>query len=460
VSQPLLSLVCQDLDEDGAGVCDLTDEPLRPSRAPLAVHVAGVLPGERCTATLAHRSRHRPEAWADLALITATSPARVPPDCPAHGACGGCVLAHWAYDAQVAWKRAQVGRALRATPGLAADVLRPAIASPKPIGYRNKTKLVVGRDPSGVLLGAYRPRTHEVVDLAGCRIHEPAVAEATEILRELLRTSGVEPYDEISGRGDLRHLVVRGNEQGEVLVVAVARTRESLGARWLADALPPRLPRLRGLVLHVNAAKGNAIFDDESQDDVLFGDDHLPERVGSLTLRLSPRAFFQANRAIAEAAYARIAEAAAVVPGDRVVDAYCGIGGIGLTLGQRGAVVCGIEEHGGAVASATATARENGIADAAFVAGDVAAHLAAFGRAEIVVLNPPRKGCDRKVLAAAAATGARLIAYLSCRPATLMRDLALLAELGYVAETVTPLDMLPQTPHIEALALVRPRRLA
>lgn len=459
MSRPLLSLVCQDLDEEGAGICDLTDEPSRPSPPTLAVHVAGVLPGERCTATLTHRSQHRPEAWADLALITTTSPARVAPPCPAHGACGGCALAHWAYDAQVAWKQEQVGRALSATPGLSRDVLRPAVASPKPSGYRNKTKLVVGQDRKGLVLGAYRPRTHEVVDLAGCQLHEPAVAEATELLREFLRTSGVEPYDELSGRGDLRHLVVRGNEVGEVLVVAVARTRESPGARWLAEALPPRLPRLRGLVLNVNAAPGNAIFGEESQDEVLFGDDHLPERVGSLVLRLSPRAFFQANRHIAQAAYARIAEAAAVRPGDRVVDAYCGIGGIGLTLGQKGALVSGIEEHAAAVASATATARENGIPDATFVAGDVAAHLTAFGRADVVVLNPPRKGCDRRVLAAAAATGARLIAYLSCRPATLMRDLALLAEHGYVTETVTPLDMLPQTPHIEALALLRPRSL-
>jgi len=461
VSTPRISLVCEDVDEEGAGLCRLApaaENASSSAETDVAFHVPGVLPGERCTATVTHRSPHKREGWASLEVLVHPSPARTTPACPAHGACGGCVLAHWSYDAQVEWKHAQVRALVARTSHLPAAALRAAVASPRPLGYRNKTKLVVAHADDGLRLGAYRPRTHQVVDLAGCQVHEPAVAEATEVLRAVLRSSAVVPFDETTGRGDLRHLVVRGNARGETLLVAVARTAESEGARFLAQVLPTRLPGLRGIVLNVNPARGNEIFAEQAADRTLWGEASLLEDLGEVRLRVSARAFFQANRDVATEAYARIAAEAEVRAGDRVVDAYCGLGGIGLTLGRAGAVVCGIEEHAAATTSAAEAARENGVLGAHFLAGDVAAHLGAFGHADIVVLNPPRKGCEPAVLAAAARAKPRLIAYLSCRPTTLLRDLVALAAHGYRLTSLTPLDMLPQTPHIEALAFLRPAR--
>jgi len=461
-----LSLACDDIDDDGAGVCRVCDQgdaaglgdgPAAEDPRSLLIHVPGVLPGERCTAAITHVSQHRAEAWATLSARKDNSPARVVPACAAYGHCGGCTLQHWSSDAQLAWKHRRLAALLATAPEVPALALGPPVPSPRPLGYRNKGKWVVGQNKEQLVLGAYQPRSHTIVDLRGCAMLEPSVAEAAEVLRSLITsaTTPLQPYDEATGTGDLRHVVIRGNERGETLVVLVARTRESEAAAALAATLPGRLPHLVGVVLNVNASRGNAIFGQE--DHLLMGQSWLADRLGDVRLRLSARAFFQANREVATAAYRKIAEAAAIAPGEKVIDAYCGIGGIGLTLGRQGARVFGIEEHAAAVDDALLAAHLNGVAEATFVAGGVAAHLRAAGEASVVVLNPPRKGCAPPVLQAAAQARPRLIAYLSCRPATLLRDLVQLSALGYETHSLAALDMMPQTPQIEALALLRPR---
>ena len=174
----------------------------------------------------------------------------------------------------------------------------------------------------------------------------------------------------------------------------------------------------------------------------------------AVRLLLAPGAFFQANREVAALAYTAIADALAIQPSERVVDAYCGVGGIALALAGRAAEVIGIESHAGAVAGATASAALNGVTNARFVAGDAAQALGQIDRADVVVLNPPRKGCPPELLAGVARLAPRTIAYLSCDPETLARDLALLATSGYRTRVVTPFDMLPHTPHVEALAII------
>src|SRR5262249_20827886 len=198
----------------------------------------------------------------------------------------------------------------------------------------------------------------------------------------------------------------------------------------------------------------NALYGDEER--VLAGDPWLPDQVGTVQLRLSSTAFFQVNRDVAARIYADLAEAAALTGTERVVDAYAGVGGIALTLARGAAEVIGIEEHPRAVADAQASAQLNHAVRVRFVVGDVEAELGKLGAADVVVLNPPRRGCAQAVLRAAAAMKPRLIAYVSCAPDTMARDLALLAKDGFVTRSVTPYDMLPQTPHVESLALITP----
>jgi 23S rRNA (uracil1939-C5)-methyltransferase len=410
-------------------------------------------------AVVEHLSAHAPEAWARLETVEAPSAARRPPACPAFGACGGCVLQHLAYDAQLTWKQARVARALAAAVDVAVEA---CVASPSPLGYRNRSKLVVGRRDGRLVLGAYAPRTHELVDTSGCRISQAPLDDTAAALAALLDRAGVAAYDERTLAGDLRHVVLRASHDGRVLATWVTARPLSDGPA-LAAAFRAARPEVIGVVEHVNHGRGNAIFaSDGGADRTLAGDPTIDDRVDvggrRLFLRLSGGAFFQANRDVAGLAYAEIVRALAVRPDERVVDAYCGVGGIALALALAGAgvtEVIGIEVHPGAVADAAASAALNGVAGARFVAGDVARELRTIDRADVVVLNPPRKGCAPEVLAEVVRLAPRAVAYLSCDPDTLGRDLAWLAARGYRAESVTPYDMLPHTPHVEALAIVR-----
>lgn len=451
-----LALACTDLDDQGAGVT-----------APPRVHVAGALPGERVVATVAHVSSHTWEAWADLSSVETASPDRRPPACRAFGACGGCVLQHLAYAAQLDWKRNRVVRALAAEATFAPADLRvdACVASPRPLGYRNKSKLVAGRVAGKLVLGAYAPRSHDIVDLAGCRIAEPPLDETATALRAIFDQAGVEPYDERTATGDLRYVVLRANADGQVLAVWVV-ARPLRGGDALARALCAARPEILGVVEHQNRAAGNNIFAvadagagaSAGGERPLAGTDLFEDRMDiggrALRLRLSPSAFFQANREVAALAYAEIARGLAVRAGERVVDAYSGIGAIALTLARDAGEVIGIESHAGAVADATASTALNGIANARFIAADAAEALATIDRADVVVLNPPRKGCATTVLTEVVRLAPRAIAYLSCDPETLARDLGYFAGRGYRASTITPFDMLPHTPHVEVLALL------
>jgi 23S rRNA (uracil1939-C5)-methyltransferase len=439
-----VTLGCDDLDDEGAGVG--THDGLR-------VHVAAALPGERVSATLLHVSTHRPEAWARLDQIEAPSPSRRAHACAAFGSCGGCVLQHLDVGAQLAWKAARLSGALAAHPTLAGVTVAEGVPSPRALGYRNRAKLVCARGADGdVVLGAYAPRSHDVIDLRGCRVTEATLEETADELRRLLTTAGVAPYDERTFTGDLRHVVLRSNHAGQVLAILVVARPGLPGVAALARALRAARPGVAGVVENVNRTRGNVIFG--AEDRVLEGEGALEERVGEVRLRLSPRAFFQANREVAALAYAAIARELAVRPGERVVDAYGGVGGIGLTLARAGAEVLGIEEHDGATSDATASAALNGLPNARFVTGDVAVRLREVERADVVVLNPPRKGCAPSALAEVARLRPRAVAYLSCDPDTLARDLAALVERGYRVRSVTPFDMMPHTPHVEALAVL------
>lgn len=445
------------VDDEGAGFGHAS-----PS-GEAAVHVPATLPGEVVRARVAHVSTHRPRAWASLLAIEQASPERVVPACAAHGSCGGCVLQHWNPMAQLAWKEQMLRAQVAADPvlGPRAVPVTAAVASPLAFGYRNNSKLVAGRQQDGrLVLGGYAPRSHQVVDLGGCAVIEPALVEVTGALRTLLEAAAVSPYDERRLTGVLRYAILRANADGQVLVTLVTAGEDFPAGRAIAEQLCRKVPAVVGVVHNVNPTRGNVLFGEHEH--TLVGAPFLDDRIGAVHLRLSSRAFFQANRQVAALAYQAIATAVAAAPGERVVDAYAGVGGIALTLAPACRHVWGIEDHPAAAADATLSATLNGVSNATFIAGDAGDRLEALLAAEktmdIVVLNPPRRGCDTSVLRHTAALQPRRIAYLSCAPPTLLRDLGVLAGLGYRTVQLTPFDMLPHTPHLEALAvLVRDR---
>ena len=451
------------LDRDGAGVGRITSNEAM-SQAPVVdVHVPGALPGDDISAQIEHVSTHRPIAWARLRTVDRASPDRVPSACRAHGRCGGCVLQHFDYAAQVAWKESTLRRLVADHAFLAGVPVAPAVPSPLALGYRNKSKFVVARDEaSRLVLGAYAPRSHTVVDLAGCAVAEPPLDDIATHLREILGAHAVEPYDERNLQGSLRYAVLRVNAQRQVLLTLVTATDAFPMGSAVAQGLRNRCPAVVGVVHNVNPTRGNAIYGPDER--LLSGTPTIEDRIGEVRLQVSSRAFFQANRHVARAAYQEIVRAVALTGHERVVDAYAGVGGIALTLAPRAGSVIGIEEHPSAAADATASALLNGITNTRFIAGDVAQELAVLNSdgasvkagvgADVVILNPPRKGCAPEVLQQSVALAPRVIAYLSCAPETLIRDLAVFAGLGYRTTTITPFDMLPHTPHLEALAIL------
>jgi 23S rRNA (uracil1939-C5)-methyltransferase len=418
------------LDDEGRGVA--TD-------AGREIHVAGALPDEDVTCALEHESPHAPRAWARLVSVDKPANERVPPSCPGHGRCGGCVLQHLAYPAQLTYKRQLVERAL----GEGVPV-EDVVASPRELHYRNKAKYVVA--PGG-RIGSYAPGTHDFVDMAGCQVPEPPIDEVARLAAKLAAALPV--YDESKKTGELRHLIVRANADGLLLVVYVARSLEAKPALAVAAReLRTRRPDVAGVVLNLNDAPGNVILGD--RDLVLDGADALEDTVGDVRLQLSARAFFQINRAQAARLYAEAARHAR--PGDRAVDLYTGVGGIALALAKKGAHVLGVETHAQAVADARRSARANGVS-ARFEVGDAAsAHLEG---ADLLVVDPPRKGLGEATRAAIARAQPRTIVYVSCYPKTLADDVKALGELGWRVESVRPFDLMPGTPHIEVVTTLR-----
>ena len=363
-----------------------------------------------------------------------------------------------AYPAQLTWKTERVRLQLASHATLATLTVDPCVPSPNVVGYRNQAKYVYGRErDSGLaVLGAFAPRSHEVVDLAGCQVVEPVLDEARRILLEILSESGVEPFDEVLRTGVLRYALLRATSSGQVMATLVTARPDWSSAESVATSLRQRCPAVISVILNVNPSTGNALFGD--QERVLVGLSTIEDTMADVRVRLSSRSFFQANRDVSSRIYRDIVAAApdGIV---RVVDAYAGACGIALSLAARAKEVVAIEENGAATQAAVdflAELAQQGadVARVRVVTGDAAACLAGIRDADMVVLNPPRKGCSAEVLAAITRLRPKKVAYLSCDPRTLARDLAVLVAAGARVVKVTPYDMMPHTPHVETLALV------
>jgi 23S rRNA (uracil1939-C5)-methyltransferase len=445
-----LTLQVAALEEHGAGAAALEAAE---------VYVAGALPGEIVRAVVEHVSPHRQAGrrrlWARLDRVIQPAPDRVAPACPAYGACGGCPLQHMSYPSQVAWKGGRIAAAAQEHLGLRPELLDACVPSPSWLGYRSQGKYVYGRRDDGRLaLGAYAPRSHRLVDLVGCRLVEPGIDETARRVRELLDLHVVAPYDERRRTGRLRYVVVRANALGRHLVTLVTVTREFPEGRALAAELQAA-GAVAGVVQNVNPTTGNVIFGD--QELTLAGEDRIEEEIEGARVLLSSRAFFQVNRGVAALAYRSIRAAAERLgAGISVVDAYAGVGGIALALAPLAREVAAIEANPAATAAGALAARRDGLAHVRFLSADAAQGLSAIRAADLVVLNPPRAGCAEAALAEVARLRPRLVAYLSCNPDTLVRDLLFLARRGLVVQRLTPFDMLPHTPHVETLALLGP----
>ena len=416
----------------------------------------GGLPGDRVRAEVV-KTTPRFGVGRILEILTA-SPARIDAPCPVFAGCGGCKLQEQRYEDQLAFKTRVVADSLRHIGKIDAFPEIDTWAAPRPYGYRNKASFAVTlAEPGKLGVGFYQEGSHDVADSATCDILQSPINETKEWLRSLLEKHRVPIYNEARHKGFLRGLIVRHSEASGETLVGFVTTRGRLPKPFMQDMLNEEARRrfgLTGIVQNLNERDTNVILGPKTR--VLWGENRLTETVGGLKLNLSLGSFFQVNTEQAARLYELAREWTAPY-GGQVVDAYSGVGGIALAIARAGLQVTGIEEYAPAVADAEENARLNGIETARFIAGTVEERLPellAGGPVETLIVDPPRKGCSPAVLEAARKMAPRQIIYISCNPATLARDLALLP--GYRIARMMVVDMFPQTQHVETAVRLLP----
>jgi 23S rRNA (uracil1939-C5)-methyltransferase len=421
----------------------------------LTVFVPGGVPGDRLEAKVTEVKKNY--ARAVVSAVVTPSPDRVVPPCPVVGECGGCQLQHIAYPAQLELKRQQVVDALERLGKLTAIPVHPTLGMEEPWRYRNKAQFPVGARSGRVVAGFFAPGTHRIIDIAECEIQHPLGNQIMREVKELAQRFGVPIYDERAHRGVLRHVLARvGRGTGEAMAVLVTNGPEFPNGHKIAQALMERIPGIVSVVQNINPEQTNVVLGRKSK--VLAGQDHIIDHIGDLSFAISPVSFFQVNPAQTEVLYGKALEYASLTGGETVLDIYCGIGTISLFLARQARDVIGIEVVPPAIADARVNAERNGVGNVRFICGDATEEmprLAGEGiKADVIVVDPPRKGCDEPVLRAMAEMAPERIVYVSCNPASLARDLGLLRELGYRTLEVQPVDMFPHTAHVECCSLL------
>ncbi len=398
--------------------------------------------------------------YARLSRVLTPSPDRVSPRCPVAGPCGGCQLQAMNYESQLAFKRRKVENHLRRIGGLTVPV-EPVIGMEDPWEYRNKAQVPVGRDREGrIVFGFYAGRSHRIVENPCCLLGPAASGPVLAAVKEYMEQFQVEPYDEESGKGTVRHVLIRqSHSTGQILVCLVIHADRLPAADRLTAKLR-EIPGMASVSLNINKKRNNVILGDRLVP--LFGPAVLVDRIGSLSFEISPLSFFQVNPVQTRTLYETVRAFAGLTGGETVWDLYCGIGTISLFLAQRAKKVYGVEIVPEAVDDARENAKLNGIVNAEFFCGKAEEVLPEMyekdgARADVIVVDPPRKGCGAGCLDAILKIHPAKVVYVSCDSATLSRDLKILCSKGYRLEKTSAFDMFPQTVHCESVSLLVPR---
>lgn len=414
------------------------------------VFVHGAVRGETCDVLVMKVLKNA--AFGKIAALAEPSPARRQPDCPYYGRCGGCDFRHMSYEEELWAKRARVQDALTRIGGAEVTV-EEILGAEQPLHYRNKSIYPIS--PAGEV-GFYRARSHQVVHVEHCLIQKPEADALAQAVRDYIARFQVEPYNEATGRGLLRHLYVRTSCRGESLTCLLVNGSRLPHEQELVDMLRAAAPGVCGVVLGENTRRGNAILGDRYR--TLWGRDYLTDTLCGLELRLSVPSFYQVNHDQAQRLYEKALEYAGLTGRELAVDLYCGAGTITQVLARRARHVIGGEIVPEAIRDAEDSARRNGVENVEFLCGDasrLAAELRQRGlRPDVICVDPPRKGLAPDVVEAAASMTPGRIVYVSCDPATLARDVARFAPLGYHPVRACAVDLFPGTAHIETVCLL------
>lgn len=455
--------------------------------------VQGALPGEKVSVKVLKTKKQY--GYAKLLNVLKASPDRTAAPCPIYDKCGGCQLQHLSYEGQLAWKRQHVVDALErigklnvassmgenhtieletvqaahhagnseagnhggnkaSSASLHEITVLPTLGMAEPWRYRNKAQVPIGVTDGGLVGGFYARGSHRIIDMETCLIQHDKNDEVVARVKAIARRFGISAYNEETGRGLLRHVVVKvGFRTAEMMLVLVTNGEEIHHVEeWIA-AIRDELPSVVSICQNVNTRKTNVIFGDVTR--VLWGSEVIYDYIGDVKFAISARSFYQVNPVQTEVLYGKTVEYAGLTGKETVIDAYCGIGTISLFLAQHAKEVYGVEIVKEAIEDARVNARLNGMEQVTFEVGaseDVIPRWKEEGiEADVIVVDPPRKGCDPRLLETILEMKPERVVYVSCNPSTLARDLRVLEDGGYRTVEVQPVDMFPHTTHVECV---------
>lgn len=441
-----ISLTIQSLSNDGNGVGRYENE---------AIFVPATVPGDEAQVRIVKDCKTY--AFGILEHLDTPSPDRIDVDCTVAGPCGGCCFRHLRYEAELAAKKDFVASAFTRLGGLDLPIA-DTLPSPDMDRYRNKAQFPVGKDKTGhFCTGFYANRTHRIVSCEDCKLQPTEFNQIAAFLCEAFDRFGLPPYDETTQKGLIRHIFLRqGAHSGQILVCLVGASKKAPAMQPLVKELCQKFPAVKTVVWNSNTKNTNVILGQENQ--VLYGPGYIEDTMCDVPIQLGPMSFYQVNTPAAELLYRTATQMAQLKPTDRVLDLYCGMGTIGLSLVNQCKELIGVEIVPEAIAAAKENAARMGediaqrcrflCADA----GQAAQQLAQEGlQPDVIMVDPPRKGCDQNTLEAILTMSPRTIVMVSCNPVTAARDTKFLAEHGYVPSEVHPVDLFPRTKHVETV---------
>lgn len=443
----LLTVVIEDMGHDGEGIG---------KAAGYTLFIKDAVIGDTVEAKIMKAKKNY--GYARLMKVLKPSPYRVEPKCPCARACGGCQLQFLSYEKQLEFKKNKVKGNLERIGGFGQVEIEKVIGMENPWRYRNKAQFPVGKNKDGELItGFYAGRTHSIIPNRNCYLGAEVNEEILNQVLAYMTDNHVEPYEETSGKGLVRHILIRnGFKTGEIMVCIIANGRTLPKVKSLIERLQT-IPGMTSISLNVNTKRNNVILGDEVI--TLWGQETISDYIGDIKFEISPLSFYQVNPVQTEKLYGTALEYAGLTGKETVWDLYCGIGTISLFLAQKAKQVYGVEIVPPAIEDARRNARRNGIENAEFYVGKAEEVLPQKYeeegiRADVIVVDPPRKGCEPEVLDTMLQMKPERIVYVSCDSATLARDLKILCEKEYQIEKVAVCDMFGNSVHVETVCLL------
>lgn len=421
------------------------------------VFVPGGLPGEVITAEAINVNERFSEA--KIVKIRKKSPDRVLPPCPIYEQCGGCQLQHLGYTAQLREKKDIVVQAFERYTTLQGEGLpiKDTIGMEDPWHYRNKSQLQVGRDKEKILAGLYGINSHTLIDISDCMIQHKATNKVTQVVKRILEDLSISIYNERKRRGLIRTIVTRvGFQTGQVQLVLITAEKEIPKKELILKEITKQLPEVTSILQNINGKKTSLIFGEETIH--LHGEEVIQETLGDVAFELSARAFFQLNPIQTVKLYDEVKKSAQLTGNEKIVDAYCGVGTIGMWLAKDAGEIRGMDVIPESIADANANAKRHGFHNTHYEVGKSEVLLPKWvkegWKPDVIVVDPPRTGCDEKLLHTLMKVKPKRMVYVSCNPSTLAKDCAKLMKAGFQVKNVQPVDMFPHTSHVECVALI------